>query len=78
MDRGKLIEAKSLEEKINACDALLESEKDTYYYCRVTVECGNANSAPKHCATIPREIWSRMLYVLMMEKCKLEDKLDQL
>jgi hypothetical protein len=78
MDREKLNEAKTLERQIDACDALLESEKDTYYWCHVKVKCGNSNMGPEHEACIPREIWSKMLYMLLMEKCKLEDKLEQL
>ena len=78
MKKETLEEAKAIEKQIDACNALLVSTRDTYYWCLVTVECGNSNSAPEHYGNLPREIWTKMLEALRIERDRLEEKLAEL
>ncbi len=78
MDKETLKKAKKLEDLIVNCDSLLESKRDTYYWCLVTVNCGNSNGHADIYGMIPRDIWNKMLDVLKIERDKLDEELSRL
>ncbi len=78
MEKEKYERAKKLTETIEACDDLLESKEDSYYWVAIDVECGNSNSAPTHHSCIPRWLWERMLAALEYEREKLQKEFNEL
>lgn len=78
MNRETLKKANNLIETIDACDDILKSIEDTYYWCLISVDCANSNSGPKHYATIPRNIWNQMLESLKIQRDKLEEEFNNL
>lgn len=78
MTKELLEKAKELEERVEQYGGLLASLYDTYYWCKVTVECGNCFPSPSKCCIIPRPIWNQMLEILAEEKKKLEEELNSL
>lgn len=68
MTKEQLKKAKDLEKQINEYSSLIMAKNQTYFFCLVRVSCANSNSCESAQAIIPREVFNKMLDVLIKER----------
>lgn len=78
MTKEQLKKAKNLEKQIDEYSRLIAEKEQTYYQCLVTVNCANSNGYHDVYAIISREVFNKMLDVLIKERQKLIEELEAL